>query len=61
MDCKKLIVQYNPYTRPKGWFDMPAAIRVESSDGRGQEEALEALVKWGMECKADFDRRNHKS
>jgi len=22
-----------------------------------EEQALEALVKWGMECKADFDRR----
>lgn len=22
-----------------------------------EEEALEALVKWGMDCKADFDRR----
>ena len=23
----------------------------------GEEQALDALVKWGMECKADFDRR----
>jgi hypothetical protein len=24
---------------------------------KAEDEALEALVTWGMECKADFDRR----
>lgn len=23
----------------------------------GEAQALDALVKWGMDCKADFDRR----
>ena len=35
------------YVRPKS-----------PSSPEGEEQALEALVKWGMECKADFDRRN---
>ena len=34
------------YVRPKN----PA-------DPKAEEESLEALTTWGMECKADFDRR----
>jgi hypothetical protein len=34
MDCRKLVHRYNPYTRPKDWFDIPSVIRVEAIDGR---------------------------